>query len=53
MTRVTQTYVVALQTPLRAMTMAGNGFEILAEWREMQGVSLHGEGKWDMERCGM
>ena len=52
-TRVTQTYVVALQTPLRAMTMAGNGFEILAEWREMQGVSLHGEGKWDMERCGM
>ena len=47
-TRQTMTHVVALQTPLRAMAVEGNAFVLLAEWRELLGVSLHGEGK-----CGM
>ena len=47
-TRETLTHVVALQTPLRAMAVEGNAFVLLTEWREMLGVSLHGEGKWEM-----
>ena len=47
-TRETRTHVVALQTPLRAMAVEGNAFVLLNEWRELLGVSLHGEGKWGM-----